>query len=118
MLSIRFGSDRPNQKPVILMGDGGGDAIGFVKVGWNPLTTTLVANEARALRRAASTDLTPVRAPRLLHHSTWNGLAIAFIEALPVTSQSEPRPQLLAESVSSIAAGTRRRPSSWSRWRP
>ena len=87
------------------MGDGGGDAIGFVKVGWNPLTTTLVANEARALRRAATTDLTPVRAPRLLHHSTWNGLAIAFIEALPVTSQSEPRPQLLADSVSSIARG-------------
>lgn len=71
----------PNSKPTLQLFSPGGTSIGYAKIGWNPATRELVANEA-----ASITALPPLEAahvPAVLHHGSWNERTVTVTEPLP-----------------------------------
>lgn len=83
-MTVRLGSLRPNLKPVVVLQDVAGHAVGFAKIGWNDATRDLVAHESRVLEAVAGSGAGVVTAPALRGTATWNGLAIVVQEALRV----------------------------------
>ncbi len=77
-LSATWGPPRPNRKPILRVFDAGGTTIGFVKVGWNPLTKSLVETESEFLSTAKSGRHLLV--PRLIHVGTWRGHLLSITE--------------------------------------
>ncbi len=80
---VSFGGSGPYAKPVIQIVSMGGTCLGFVKVGWDEVTTRLVANEARALQMCARGRLRTLRVPQLLHSGKWNQLELSVASPLP-----------------------------------
>src|SRR5690606_7518829 len=97
VVAIHVGPPRANRKPVLLLLTPAGRAVGYAKVGVNDLTSRLVRDEIRALRRLADARLPDITVPRLLHQGEWNGRPLLVQEALPVGAQTErpTRRQLL-----------------------
>jgi hypothetical protein len=92
-VSMRFGPDRANRKPVLQLLDATGVCVAFAKVGVNPLTRELVRREAAALTRLEDQNLAPVRPPRLLFAGRWReDLELMVVEALPVWRPEPTRP--------------------------
>jgi hypothetical protein len=60
-----------------------GRVLGYVKVGWNELTRSLVRNEAAALERRVATPLDLARVPRVIHSGAWQGLEICVTTPFP-----------------------------------
>ncbi|MCW2612495.1 MAG: hypothetical protein QOC93_4158 [Actinomycetota bacterium] len=84
VLALHIGPARANRKPVFQVLDEAGEPLGFAKVGVDPLTRRLVADEAEALRMLAGHSLRGVEVPAVLHHGSWNGAEILVQSALPV----------------------------------
>ncbi|MFI0792162.1 hypothetical protein ACH4OY_05575 [Micromonospora rubida] len=84
LVSMHIGPARANRKPVLQLLDPHGRALGYAKLGVDPLTRALVDAEAAALRRLAGLPLGPVTVAGLLHHGEWHGHALMVQEALPV----------------------------------
>ncbi|HEY5985220.1 MAG TPA: hypothetical protein VIV12_02375 [Streptosporangiaceae bacterium] len=83
IVSLHVGAPRANRKPVLQVLAPDGAALGFAKVGVNPLTRELVRAEATALALLAQAPLTHVRPPRLLYHGQWRGNEVLIQEAFP-----------------------------------
>ncbi len=84
-ISVRFGPDRANRKPVLQLLDASGTCVAFAKVGVNTLTRELVRREVAALTRLEDQDLGPVRAPRVRYAGEWHADAeLMVVDALPV----------------------------------
>jgi hypothetical protein len=83
-VAVHVGRARPNWKPLVQVLSLDGNVLGYVKVGWNPLTRALVENEARVLAdlelRAASCVTFEV--PRILHNGKWRELEILALSPL------------------------------------
>ncbi|GAA3578311.1 hypothetical protein GCM10022419_069700 [Nonomuraea rosea] len=92
---------RANRKP-ILEARSGGKRLAFVKIGDSARARRLVTAEAAALRRLAGLPLDTVRAPAVLHHGDWRGLAVLALSPLPVRRGRVPAP-LLRAAVKEIA---------------
>ncbi|SEK37387.1 hypothetical protein [Nonomuraea pusilla] len=92
---------RANRKPILEV-HAGGRLLAFVKIGDSPRTRGLVAAEAAALGRLAGLGLRTVVVPEVLHHGTWQGLAVLALSPLPVRRGRVPRP-LLVTAVKEIA---------------
>jgi hypothetical protein len=98
-VSLRFGPDRANRKPVLQLLDSTGDCVAFAKVGVNPLTRELVRREAAVLTRLEDQNLAPVRPPRLLLAERWlDDLELMVVEALPVWRPEPTRPGAVDEA--------------------
>jgi hypothetical protein len=82
-VSMQLGRPRANRKPVLQMIDASGASAGFVKVGINPLTSSLVRAERDSLERLSRAGLTEVSVPRVLHYGTWHDLDVLVLSALP-----------------------------------
>jgi hypothetical protein len=82
-VSIELGRARANRKPVLQMLNGSGDAVGFAKIGVNPLTCKLVRAENESLERLSKAGLKEIEIPRVLHYDRWHGLEILVLSALP-----------------------------------
>ncbi|WP_028647363.1 aminoglycoside phosphotransferase [Nocardiopsis sp. CNT312] len=109
-VAIHLGPPRANRKPVLLLLTPGGRTVGYAKVAVNDLTSRLVRDESRALRRLADARLPDVTVPRLLHEGEWNGYPLLVQEALPVGYQTDrPTRHQLLRCVTQIAdlAGSR-----------
>ena len=65
-----------------------GEVIGFVKVSWNPLTSALLRNEARALQDWKHVPGQQVRPPAVLHHGVWQGHDVVVTGPLPVPGRN------------------------------
>ena len=93
LVSLYIGAPRANRKPVLQALTPGGELLGFVKVGVNPLTRRLVRAEAGALAFLASVPLSRLEPPRLLYHGQWQGNEVlvqqAFPAGRPAKSQAE-----------------------------
>lgn len=74
----------PNRKPILQLFDERGAPVGFVKVGWNALTATMVDNEARALRELDADGTTYPLRPRVLLHERWQGMSLLVTAPLPL----------------------------------
>ncbi|MFI6325433.1 hypothetical protein ACIBG8_48500 [Nonomuraea sp. NPDC050556] len=92
---------RANRKPILEAHDASG-RVAFVKIGDTSRTCELITNEAAALRKLADLPLKTVVAPTVLHHGTWNGLAVLALSPLPVT-RGKVSPDLLRAAVREIA---------------
>jgi hypothetical protein len=84
LLALHLGPPRANRKPVFQVLDPTGEPLGFAKVGVDPLTRRLVADEARALRALAERPPRGVDVPAVVHHGRWNGAEVLLQSALPV----------------------------------
>jgi hypothetical protein len=83
-IAVFFGEQlRPNRKPVLQVMTERGDVLGYAKVGWNPLTKRLVANEADALRSMMASPPTTFRVPRLLGETQVGDLRITVVSPFP-----------------------------------
>ena len=80
--AIRVGPTRPNRKPVIQVITHEGEVVAYAKVGWNPLTRSLVETEAGVLRDLEARLLESFAAPRILHFGRWHELAVLVIAPL------------------------------------
>jgi hypothetical protein len=88
---VLLGPPRANAKPVLQIFDESGTTVAFAKLGSNPLSASLVDNEASALARLGRLTTRTFRAPGLLHHGHWRRLPVIVQEALPL-SQSNQAP--------------------------
>ena len=84
LVSMHIGPARANRKPVLQLLAPDGRALGYAKLGVDPLTRALVDAEAAALRRLADLPLGPVTVAGVRHHSDWHGHALLVQQALPV----------------------------------
>ncbi len=76
---VLCGPPRANQKPVVQLHDRRGRTIAYIKVAWNDLTRTLLADERRSLdhlaRRAADVRVPKVLAAGEFGDATWIALS-------------------------------------------
>jgi hypothetical protein len=84
VLALHIGPARANRKPVLQVLGMAGEPLGFAKIGADPLTARLVADEAGALRALAGRTPRGVQVPAVLHHGRWNGAEVLIQSALPV----------------------------------
>ncbi|MFU8873291.1 hypothetical protein [Micromonospora sp. SL4-19] len=84
LVSMHIGPARANRKPVLQLLAPDGRALGYAKLGVDPLTRALVEAESAALRRLADLPLGPVTVAGVRHHGDWHGHALLVQEALPV----------------------------------
>ncbi|MFC0029869.1 hypothetical protein ACFFMM_10070 [Micromonospora chaiyaphumensis] len=116
LVSLHIGPARANRKPVLQLLAPDGRALGYAKLGVDPLTRALVDAEAAALRRLADLPLGPVAVAGVRHHGDWHGHALLVQEALPVRlPRATPTAAEAAERAAMVAVagclGVRRR--SW-----
>ncbi|MET8833969.1 hypothetical protein ABZV78_08650 [Micromonospora sp. NPDC004540] len=116
LVSLHIGPARANRKPVLQLLAPDGRALGYAKLGVDPLTRALVDVEAAALRRLADLPLGPVTVAGVRHHGDWHGHALLVQEALPVRlPRATPAAAGVAERAAMVAVagclGVRRR--SW-----
>ncbi len=104
--SIILGPKRRNRKPVLQLIRPDGVVVGFVKIGWSPLTRQLVSNERDILLRIESHLPEKIEAPRVLFHDSRpepDGRVIVVSAAL----KNGPRPKrsgpLTLDFVTSLA---------------
>jgi hypothetical protein len=113
LVSIHIGPARANRKPVLQLLGPRGEALGYAKLGVDPLTRALVDAEAAALARLATIPLGPVTIAESLHHGGWRGHALLVQSALPVRlPRATPADAPAAERAAMLAVagclGTRR----------
>lgn len=82
-VAVVLGPPRANRKPVLAVLDGRGSVLGFVKVGVNALTRSLVSTEAQNLHLLQRVNWRRLEVPQLLSHDRWNGLEVLVQSALP-----------------------------------
>ncbi|MFI6331124.1 hypothetical protein ACIBBG_22825 [Micromonospora chersina] len=116
LVSLHIGPARANRKPVLQLIAPDGRALGYAKLGVDPLTRALVDAEADALRRLADLPLGRVTVAGVRHHGDWHGHALLVQEALPVRlPRATPAAAEAAERAAMVAVagclGVRRR--SW-----
>jgi hypothetical protein len=107
LLSIHIGPARANRKPVLQLLGPRGEALGYAKLGVDPLTRDLVDAEAAALARLAGVDLGPVAVAEALHHGRWGGHALLVQSALPVRlPRAAPAAAATAREAAMLAVAT------------
>ena len=92
-LSMYVSDARANRKPVLQLLTPEGAALGFAKIGVDPLTCQLVRSEREALDQLAAANLQTVSVPRVLHQGSWNGLEVLVLTPLPVMLRRRAVPQ-------------------------
>ncbi|MEU1807895.1 hypothetical protein [Micromonospora aurantiaca (nom. illeg.)] len=104
LVSLHIGPARANRKPVLQLLARDGRALGYAKLGVDPLTRALVHAEADALRRLAEVPLGPVVLAGVRHHGDWHGHALLVQEALPVRlPRAAPAAAEAAERAAMVA---------------
>lgn len=92
-LSMYVSEARANRKPVLQLLTPQGKAVGFAKIGVDPLTRQLVRAERGTLAQLESGRLPSLAAPRVLHHGVWNDLEVLVLTPLPVMLRRRAVPQ-------------------------
>jgi hypothetical protein len=102
-ISIHIGPPRAVRKPVLQLISPTGRTLGFAKVGTTELTRALVEAEATRLVELDRDRLHCVRVPEVLHHGTWQGLAVLAQSALVPIGASLVSPELLRSAMLEVA---------------
>jgi hypothetical protein len=107
LLSIHIGPARANRKPVLQLLGPRGEALGYAKLGVDPLTRALVDAEAAALTRLATVPLGPVTVANALHHGSWGEHSLLIQSALPVRRpRATPAEANAAERTAMLAVAS------------
>jgi hypothetical protein len=86
-MAIGVGARSAFRKPTLQLVTPDGQAIGYAKLGCNPVTRSLARNEARALAARTARPLARLATPRLLAAGAWNGLQLVVSTPLPVQAR-------------------------------
>lgn len=70
--ALSLGTPGPHRKPVIQINNREGIVIGYVKVGWNEVTNSLVRNEADTIKKLSGTSFGSFGMPSVLHAGWWH----------------------------------------------
>src|SRR6266542_4187423 len=92
VMSIGVREPHPNRKPTLQLLDGAGEVRGYVKVGWSPLTSELVRNEADALRACAAHPPPGLGVPTVLASGRWRDLDLVATSPLPARVRRHRQP--------------------------
>jgi len=103
VISVQVGPLRANRKPVLEVLDRAGRTLGFVKVGWNELTRSLVAGETQTLREFAGHPAPGVRSPEVLFAGSWTDLELLGLSPLPRRGLPTRRSQVPLEAMRAVA---------------
>lgn len=82
-ISLQVTGARANRKPLLQLLTPEGEALGFAKIGIDPLTRELVRAERTALAQLTCMRLRTFAVPRVLHHGSPNGLEVLVLAPLP-----------------------------------
>jgi hypothetical protein len=120
VMGIGVRARHPNRKPTLQLFGAGGQALGYVKVGWSQLTRELVRNEAAALRDCQAHPPPGLETPRLLLAGRWNDLDLAVTSPLPTGVRRHrralrPPPAAVSQAIAAMD-GTRALPLASSPW--
>lgn len=72
-----------NAKPTLELRTPDGDAVGFVKMAWNDVTSAAVANEASAMTSMIADSRADIRMPGVLAEGLLGTLPFVMVEPLP-----------------------------------
>jgi hypothetical protein len=92
VMGIGVREPHPNRKPTLQLLDGAGEVRGYVKVGWSPLTSELVRNEADALRACAAHPPPGLGVPTVLASGRWRDLDLVATSPLPARVRRHRQP--------------------------
>ena len=120
VMGIGVRARHPNRKPTLQLFGAGGEALGYVKVGWSRLTRALVRNEADALRACQAHPPAGLEVPRLLVAGRWNDLDLVVTSPLPTGVRRHrqalrPPPVAVSRRIAGMD-GTRTLPLAASPW--
>lgn len=101
-----------NAKPTLELRDPKGDAIGFVKLAWNPVTAEAVENEATAMTTMGGSSRSAILAPRVLADGLVDGRRFVMTEPLPRGIRHVPA------TYSSLRPSEALGPGAVQRWAP
>ncbi|GLY01056.1 MULTISPECIES: hypothetical protein [Actinoplanes] len=103
-VSIHIGPARANRKPVLQLLSPDGETFAFGKLSTGPLTRRLVAAETAALSTLATSGLTRLTVPRVLHAGEWRDMQVLVQSALPVWLPRAPlSPHRLTAAMLDVA---------------
>jgi hypothetical protein len=86
-LGISAGTAGPPRKPVLLLMDAKGGALGYAKIGWNEQTRLLVENERLALDFFSHHALPHGLFPRVIHFGSRGSWVVLVTEPLDLLGQ-------------------------------
>ncbi len=122
-LAMAIGIGPPNayRKPTLQLFAPDGRALGYTKVGWNPVTARLVRNEARVMAALATRPPTTVSVPALLAAGAWRGLELVVTAPLPGgVRRYRPfevvPPPVTTREIAALKGATRAMPLAVSPW--
>jgi hypothetical protein len=90
LIGMHIGAARANRKPVLQLVSPQGATFAFAKFGVDPLTDSLVDDEARALADPAFAGTSVVQVPKVVHHGSWGGHRLLVQSSLPVWRRRRP----------------------------
>ncbi|WP_229072086.1 hypothetical protein [Actinoplanes sp. DH11] len=103
-VSIHIGPARANRKPVLQLLSTDGDTFAFGKLGTGPLTRSLVKAETAALTTLATSNLSKLAVPVVLHAGQWRDSEVLIQSALPVWLPRAPlTPRRLTAAMLDVA---------------
>ena len=101
--AVSLGPRRRNRKPVLQLLRPDGRTIGFAKVGWSPLTTELITNEARWLRHVDGRMPDSTAAPAVLVDRIFGSNHVAVTAPVDTPAFSRRRGPLGADTLAALA---------------
>src|SRR5438034_1360482 len=72
IFAISAGTRGPHRKPTLQIMTPDGNIFGYLKIGWNQVTNTLIQNEIRILQSLSKIALSRVAIPPVLYSGWWN----------------------------------------------
>jgi hypothetical protein len=103
-VSLYIGPARAVRKPVLQVLDGGGDTLGFAKLGIDDFTRTLVRAEAEAVTRLNRVPWSTLRLPDVVHAGAWHQHELLVQSALPRGRAVDHDDPLLRVAMNELAA--------------
>lgn len=103
VLGVTLGPRRRNRKPVLQLLRRDGTTIGFAKVGWSPLTCSLVENEAYWLRRLDGALPREVHVPAVLTQFQEGTSTVIVVSALDTSPRSGMAGRLSSDTIIRLA---------------
>lgn len=90
-IGVFLGTSGIHQKPLVQVMNHKGELLGYVKVGWNRETISLVQREEAILKQLVETSFSTVKVPCIIHAGWWNDHYLLIQEPPQGKTRNPPR---------------------------